>query len=69
MFLDNYLPNSPLFTSCVPIHHHCLAQNGLISHWATLNMTVSYLPTLTVAQMNFDVPTCSILKTMLLSDA
>ena len=25
---DNHLHNSPSVSSCVPIHHHCLAQNG-----------------------------------------
>ena len=37
------------FSSCVSIHHHCLAQsqNGLISPWATLDTIVmSYLPPL-----------------------
>ena len=44
---DNHLHNSPSFSSCVSIHHHCLAQNGLISPWATLDTIVkSYQLTL-----------------------
>ena len=66
---DNHsLHNSPSVSSCVPIHHHCLAHNSLISPWATLDTIVMrYLAAyIKVEQMNFDGP---ILKTMLLSDA
>ena len=56
--IDNHLHNSPSFSSCVYIHHHCLAQNGLISPWATLDTIVmNYLPTL---KWNKLILTCNI---------
>ena len=58
-FLDNHLHNSPSFSSCVSIHHHCLAQNGLISPLGHIGYDCYELPayiyTLKWNKCNFDI--------------
>ena len=55
VFLDNHLHNSPSFSSCVSIHHHCLAQNGLFSLGHIGYDCYELHAYLKVEQINFDI--------------